>query len=711
MKVGDCYTPGAAILAPGDTLADVMRAFLRHRLDIACVLNDRGHLDGIVSKYALYRALLAGAGLDSPVGSLVRRDVVVLRMEDSLESAKDTLLHSGVGHGVVVDGKGQVCGVMGKSDIIRGFLLDTEMRAQQVTVLLDHLQEAVVFIDREQRVQAMNQAAEALFHVDKDVVLGTPVAKWLPELAGVVADAVERSIALPAGRLEIGDTVTLTSVSPIGGSRNAAGAMAVIRDITTLEAIAEELETTKNLQHTLQHAVALSYDGIAVVDPEGRITVANDALAEILDADRESLVGRPWGEAVPDVSLRRVLEGREVEGQVYTLRGRPCLITQEPIERSGKCVGAIIKVIWRRLDEWRDLFRRLEQLEREVNYYRGEWQRSHRSASAFDAIVGRDTAMEALKREARLAASTTSTVLITGESGTGKELFARAIHQESGRPGAFVAVNCAAVPAELLESEFFGYVEGAFTGARRGGKPGKFELADRGTLFLDEIGDMPFALQSKLLRFLQEQVFERVGDVRPRQVDVRIIAATHQDLEEMVRNGMFREDLYYRIHVVHLKIPPLRDRLGDLPLLCQALIQKLNGKLNRQVKGVSPEAFERLRAYSWPGNVRQLENVLERAMNLGVSDMIDVADLPKEMREVNSRISRTPEPAGAEGPPRPRGRSREAWEKEWVLGALEEAGGNRTRAAQILGISRSTLYHKLRKYRIEEEVRFRLGAT
>lgn len=704
MRVSECYTRNVATLRTSDRLSDVMRAFLKHRLDIACVLDETDRLAGIVSKYAVYRALLEGAGLDTPVETLLRREVVTLDVRDSLESAKATLLRTGVGHGVVVDPDGRVLGVMGKSDIIRGFLHQTELQALQVTALLDNLQEAVIFVDRQQRIQTVNRAAERMFGLDRERALGTPAGDWFPELSRGLVDALERRVPTPACRVSRGQNVSIASLIPIADQDVVRGAMAVFRDITSLEAIAEELETTKNLEHILRHALALSYDGIAVVDPEGRITVVNNAFLEALDRPDDDVAGRPWSEVVPDLSLEPVLSGRPVIGEVRTIQGRPCVVTQEPIERSGKRLGAIIKIIWRQLDEWRALFRRLEQLERELHFYRGEWNRVRRPVSAFDRIVGADPKIERLKQEARLAAQTSSTILITGESGTGKELFAEAIHEESGRPGRFVKVNCAAIPAELLESEFFGYVEGAFTGARRGGKPGKFELADGGTLFLDEIGDMPLYLQAKLLRVLQEQAFERVGDVRTRRVDVRIIAATHRDLRQMVREGAFREDLYYRIHVVHLAIPPLRERMGDLPMLCEYLIQKLNQKLNRHVIGITPRALEVLQAYSWPGNVRQLENVLERAMNMGVDGWIEPGHLPEEIRAGAVEGSA----GGPNGPKTPARRSRESWERDWILEALQESGGNRSKAAQLLGISRSTLYQKLRKYGIEEEIRFHL---
>ena len=438
-------------------------------------------------------------------------------------------------------------------------------------------------------------------------------------------------------------------------------------------------------------------------------------------------MGKPAAHVTPELPIQDILDRkRRVEGEIIEIRGKKCIVTIQPMIRNKKCEGTITKFIFYKLDQWKDIFRRLEQLESELSYYRGELNRiTHQNT--FDRIISINGKMEKIKKEAYLASKGTSTVLITGESGTGKELFAEAIHEESGRAGNFVKVNCAAIPAELLESEFFGYAEGAFTGARKGGKPGKFELADQGTLFLDEIGDMPLALQAKLLRVLQEQKFERVGDTKTRKADVRIIAATNKDLRQMVRQGTFREDLYYRINVIHVNIPPLRERKDDIPLLAEHLIKKLNQKMKKQVIGITPQTLERLQWHDWPGNVRELENVLERAMHLAEGAWIEPHHLPEELQrnpftpspnaslEANlSRLAPTGEPPAEKEPfpamPLDNSQNLLAYvEKQTILQTLQESGGNRSLAAQRLGISRATLYQKMKKYNIEWEIRFSSG--
>ena len=278
---------------------------------------------------------------------------------------------------------------------------------------------------------------------------------------------------------------------------------------------------------------------------------------------------------------------------------------------------------------------------------------------------------------------------------TGKELFAQAIHNASSyRTGPFIRINCVTLPENLLESELFGYEDGAFTGAKKGGKPGKFELARGGTVFLDEIGDMPMSMQTKLLSVLQERVIERVGGTKPIEVNVRVIAATNRNLEEMVANHEFREDLYYRLNVVRLHIPPLRKRIEDLPLLVSGLMPRINQKLGTSVNRISEQALEVLRNYSWPGNVRELENMLERAINLAhirAAECIDTVDV--------STLLTNDTPITVDTDSRRKlNEAIDELEKSMIIKALEETGYNKTKTAQVLGIHSSALYRKLSKY-------------
>ncbi|QQS47264.1 MAG: sigma-54-dependent Fis family transcriptional regulator [Acidobacteriota bacterium] len=309
-------------------------------------------------------------------------------------------------------------------------------------------------------------------------------------------------------------------------------------------------------------------------------------------------------------------------------------------------------------------------------------------------IVGASRPMQELFRLITRAARSNSTVLVTGESGTGKELVARSIHEMSGRPGGFIPVNCAAIPGDLIESELFGHTGQAFTGARQS-RAGLFETADGGTLFLDEIGELPLAMQPKLLRVLQEGTVRRVGADKEKSVDVRIIAATNRDLEIEVQEGRFREDLFWRLNVIHLHIPPLRERPFDIPLLVEHFLGKLAARTEGLTMTVTPETLAILTAYSWPGNARELENAVERAVALAEGYTIKPEDLPDRVRtggQTTGILSRA----------RERRLTLRELEREYIIETLRLTNGNKSRAAEILGFDRRTLHRKLDEYRTED---------
>jgi len=302
----------------------------------------------------------------------------------------------------------------------------------------------------------------------------------------------------------------------------------------------------------------------------------------------------------------------------------------------------------------------------------------------FENIIARSPRMQQVVEIIKVVAKSNATVLITGETGTGKELVARAIHAQSYRKDKpFVAVSCAALPESLLESELFGHEKGSFTGAHAQ-KKGKFEVANRGTLFLDEIGEMSANIQVHLLRVLEEKEFNRVGGNEPIKVDVRVISATNRDMKQAVANGQFREDLYYRLNVVNIELPPLRERTEDIPLLAQHFLKKYSAENQKEVTDFSPEVTDFLLKYEWPGNVRELENAIERAVILAKGAHIEIADLPKE----NLVLVRSA----------PAGKDLEEVEKNHILNILKETGGNYSEAARTLGISRMTLYNKIKAY-------------
>lgn len=473
----------------------------------------------------------------------------------------------------------------------------------------------------------------------------------------------------------------------------------VLLERTDPECGSEHLDTLQVLNELYEGILDDLPLGMAVVDPQGRLVLANNKYCELLGFEAEKVLGRRIQDVVPFTRLPEVLHsGERIVNSGFRFRGHTLFLSEMPIKHGGTTLGGLSKILSKdtmagqNLD---DLLERFQLLEGRLDFYKGELQELRRSLSPFDDIVGETAELKRLKQMAQRIARGEANVLITGESGTGKGLFAQAIHEASPRCGEpFIKINCAAIPENLLESELFGYEEGAFTGAVRGGRPGKFELGHGGTVFLDEIGDMPLAMQAKILRVLQEKSLERVGGSRTLTVDVRIIAATHRDLTKLIEEQKFRLDLYYRLAVINLHIPPLRERPEDIRPLVQRLINKLNLKYGQRVREVSPSVEECLLAYGWPGNVRELENAIEHAFNFldEGEEVIALEHLPpallnKSNRDRDCSFGLNEAVAAAES--------------EAIRQALRLAKGNKQEAARLLGIHPSGLYQKLKKYSIE----------
>jgi transcriptional regulator with PAS, ATPase and Fis domain len=708
MKVEYFTTTDYAELSNKSTIRETLETFLEKRVDIACVI-DGGELIGIVTKYSLYRLLLNHPSLDQPIYPAIKRNIITIQKDMTLYEAKDIMIDGKVSHAVVLTKTNQVFGIMSKSDLIRGIMSEVQNLADRMKSLLEHLQDAVISVDTSLRITTFNRAAKQLFQFDHSTI-GKSIHTVLPTFTNELVHSLATGETIEAKRISLPKSKVIASFVPIWQLSQITGVMIVLKDVTSFESIASELESTKRLKKILDSAIEFAYDGVVITDHAGNITMVNEGFLDLYGfQSNKQIIGKKISKIAPEIPFHKSLdEKKAVKGEVIKIKGKPCILTQSPIIQNHELIGAIYKIIFRQLDVWKDLLVRMEQLENELTYYRGELMKITGKDDPFAHIISLTPGMDKLKKEAYIAAQSFSTVLITGESGTGKELIAEGIHNASGRPGAFIKVNCAAIPQELLESEFFGYADGAFTGARKGGKPGKFELADLGTLFLDEIGDMPLQLQAKLLRVLQEKEFERIGDTKTTHVDVRIIAATNKDLWQLVQEGNFREDLFYRINVIHLHIPPLRDRLDDIPILCKHFIQKMNKKTKKTILDVTPEVIQLFQSFYWPGNIRQLENIIERAFHFCHASYIDVEHLPESFLSTikldsspNITNHKTINPLKWN-----RQEQINDADKKIILEALEKANGNKTKAAEILGISRSTLYEKIKKYQIKEKSRF-----
>lgn len=697
-------------MSPSSTIRETIAAFLEHKVDFGCITKNL-KLMGIVHKNSIYRTLLSGASLDTSVKSLMIKDVVTIHKDQTLYEARDIMVKGNVSQAVVLDHNQEVYGIMSKSDLVSSHMAALDNAFTRMTSLVENLQDAVISVDDHLKIITYNSTAIDLLDLNGKHLIDAPIDRFLPPFRRWLIETIKSGEIQDAKRITFQSLTVIASFIPIKEVNNVTGAMVVLRDVTSYENIANELESTKKLKKILDSALELAYDGVVITDNEGKITMVNKGFMELYEINNQvDVIGVSINKIAPQIPAERSLIYNEnMDGELIKITGQQCIVTQMPIVQNGRKLGAIFKIIFRQLDSWKDILQKMEKLESEISYYRGELYRISKENDPFAEVVTLNATMKKFKQEAAIAAKSLSNVLITGESGTGKELFAEGIHHLSGRKGAFIKVNCGAIPEELLESEFFGYADGAFTGAKKGGKPGKFELADNGTLFLDEIGDMPLSLQVKLLRVLQEQEFERIGATKTTKVNVRIISATNKDLTELVKLGKFREDLFYRIHVIHLQIPPLRNRLDDIPLLCKYFIEKINNKTNKEIVGTTAEVVRIFQQYTWPGNIRQLENVLERAFHYSQSEWIEVEHLPKEFLSTNTFHSNTQQDETKLDLNRKE--SINQTEKNVIIQALKKSSGNRTKAANLLGISRTTLYQKMRKYRIKEELEYRFTSS
>ncbi len=439
------------------------------------------------------------------------------------------------------------------------------------------------------------------------------------------------------------------------------------------------------------------YESLILIDTKGIIRFLASANEEFFSIELNKAVGRHVTEINPDTQLLDTLKtGKPEIGRIMTLMGRKRIIARIPIFKGNQLIGAAGKVMFTHPEKLKELYERIETLETDLNYYKNELFQAFGSRYTFESIIGNSDLILQAKAQALQAAETNSAVIITGESGTGKELFAHAIHQASNRKKFnFVKVNCASIPSDLIESELFGYEAGAFTGADKKGKPGKFEIAHKGTIFLDEIGDMPLKMQVKLLRVLQEKEIERVGSQKPKQIDFRLICATNRNIEKLISDGEFRLDLFYRINIINIVLPPLREIKHDIPLFFDYFLSELSKEKQQEKKHISNQAISLLENYSWPGNMRELRNIAERALIVSRGEQIEFDDMPPVLQKTLAY----PLP---ENKPVPMLKDlMEQTEKRAIKQTLKFTNGNKAKAAQILGIHRTVLYKKMNKYGIK----------
>ncbi|RNA66048.1 sigma-54-dependent Fis family transcriptional regulator [Alteribacter keqinensis] len=641
----------------------------------APVIDDAGHVVGSLSGDTLMTAMMKGLSPQTKVEEMMERQVsAVLEGDLPLPSFKWNPATI-----PVVNESRNLTGILYPEEWFAAVEKDAKQRRDILEALLNGEEEGVVVIGDGHKVIFSNRQAEKLLSIHS----GDRITDVLDK--NKITDVLSDQLSEETYSFYVKDKKMRVKKQTITAGKKTFIAL-WFKEMAPSFTNGEE-EGWKEKAEQMETILELAYDGIIMVDRHGVITMISKEYASFLEMDEQDIIGRHVTDVIEHTRMHIVAEtGKPEIADIQPIKGDYMVATRLPIFKDGKLEGAVGKVLFKNLGGFKALKKRMEKLEKELANYRGDWNETNRAKYQFDQLIGTSSEWTKAKELALKASETESSVLLLGESGTGKELFAHAIHNASPRsPGPFVKVNCAAIPNDLIESELFGYIEGSFTGAKRGGKKGKFEAADGGTIFLDEIGELPIHMQVKLLRVLQEREVEKVGATSAKPVDIRVIAATNRNLEKMIGEGDFRLDLFYRLNVFSIHIPPLRERPEDIEQLVPYFLKKLSLKLGKEVKYIDRTAMDTLVKYNWPGNTRELENVIERTANVVDSyQTITSVHLPDKLTGV--KVKEKPEPLSEQ--------MREA-EKQAILHALRYTEGNKSQAAKLLGVSRTALYEKI----------------
>lgn len=622
---------------PDDSLRTVIATYQSCKLDTLPVVDNEQKLVGVFPRRRLYDALLECPSLDSPCTPYVVFNPKVNHSDARLDQELlERIMISPIGNVPVQDPMGNLVGMIGKHEYLR----ETVNMVSQATAFWESafyaIYDGIIVVDNTGNILSINKSAEEMFGLNYSDVLGKSIDLVLRDLD--ISDVDFTFSAYLRNKRVINSLPVIITMVPIISMGERIGINIIFQNLSEIEKLAEELEITRNLQSTLAGVLNASENGIIVTGESGEIKYVNQQAAKTFGVPSDRILGKQLNAYIPANVSNRVSKTGLPEVDIFSVAGDGCVISFTPIkdehEGNKKTLGVVSIMYMNDSHITEEISRKWLSLKKQVKYYRDELEKRRVDRNCFEYMSSTNVHFSRLIREAEKFARSNSTILLTGESGVGKDMLARAIHGASSRANQpFVKVNCAAIPQSLFESELFGYAPGSFTGASKRGKTGYFEQANKGTIFLDEIGEMALTMQAKLLQVIQERQFMRVGGVEPVKVDTRIIAATNRDLRKAVSKGTFRKDLYYRLNVIELRLPPLRERAGDIPRLIEYFVKKYNKILGTHVIGISNEAQEALINYTWPGNIRELENVIERAANYVWEGIIELDYLPNNIKE------------------------------------------------------------------------------
>ncbi|QDR79497.1 sigma-54-dependent Fis family transcriptional regulator [Sporomusa termitida] len=659
----------------------------KHNFDFIPVIDNKQQYIGVITQEILLRGLFTFETKSKDQVKGLLKNVPCI-----LENADAWYLAENASQAVVVDGQGHIKGIITQTAIINGLTEFLNSYKEKFESVINATETGIIVLDSSGFVRIVNQTVSKLLRQEKVDIINRYVTDIIPDMPFL--QSMEKQQPLFRQKVKVGNVLVINDILPIKSNGKTIGAISVFQDISILKQVAYDLDEFKNLTRDLESIINSSYDGLTVTDNNGVVLRMNTAYERLTGFKADEVIGKNMRDLVNEgyydqsATLQVIKNKRSVTINQKIKGDRIVLVTGNPIfDEKGDLVRVVNNV--RDITELTHLRDHILKSREQTMRYKTEISYLRSMHIGSNEIIFRSRSMEHVLWIAQKVATVDSTVLITGESGTGKELVAKLIHNfGKGIDYPFIKINCAAMPESLLEAELFGYEKGAFTGAKKEGKPGLFELAHNGTLFLDEIGDMPPTFQVKMLRVLQEREFMRVGGTKPIHVNVRIIAATHRDLAKMVDDGIFRSDLYYRLMIVPIHLQPLRERKEDIPILIQYFIDKYNQKFKYN-KSISSQVINKLVEYQWKGNVRELENVIERMIVTTQAEELTMEHLPEYIRDKVFKPSANV-------------KMKEAIEKTeaYLLAESYRKYHSWDEVAKDLGMGRATTYRKASKYKL-----------
>lgn len=688
IKVKDYMRPNPFVLKSDATLKDAIALIIENGIDAVIITDDDNVVVGIVTKTLALREIYKSGDISKCVRNIMRKNPTLTTPdEDSIN-----LLRIPVGSIPVIE-NGHLTGIVNLSDTIRACFSSILLLQEELKTIIHSAYNAILTIDTNCQIRLINASAERILNSSNAGLIGQPISNFFPDLK--IQEIMNTRRTVSGKKIFFQDKILILNISQLKHRDKIIGAIAVFQDISDFENISEELKYTKELKGEMDTIIESSFDGIYLTDNFGEILRVNEAFTRITGIKKDEIISKTIAELVDigvfkqPLPLSDILKGQPITISQEVRTGKTILVTSNPIFDNKNNIIRIVHNV-RDITELNNLKNQLEKAESLSQHYRDQLE----IIKLPSKYVAKSSKSKALIELVMRLSKIDATILLLGESGVGKDVIAEMLHENSTRKDKLmITINCAAIPDNLLESELFGYEPGAFTGASKKGKIGAFELANGSTLFLDEIGELPLNLQSKILRVLQKKEITKVGGNITTKLDVRIISATNRDLEAMIATKSFRGDLYYRLSVVPLTVPPLRDRKEEIPDFVFHFVKIFNEKYGFN-KYFDDRVIYEFLDYDWPGNIRELENVIERSMITCQDNLIRNAEFLGQ--HIKNQPTGSPELPSDFNYKYALGN----FEKEMITNALAQFGTTRKAAAE-LGISQPTIVRKAAKYKIK----------